>query len=108
MIVPLDAELGAGEVYAAFDRLCTPRTEEELSAIAAKFRAGLGQYLNDLEAPARALCPAIDPAIAALHAVGVRHPMVTGSGPTVFGYSQDPRGAVLRLHAAGYPRALVA
>jgi hypothetical protein len=33
--------------------------------------------------------------------------MVTGSGPTVFGVSDDPE-AVQRLHAAGYPRAVAA
>ncbi len=33
--------------------------------------------------------------------------MVSGSGPTVFGLSDDPE-AVARLHEAGYPRAVVA
>ncbi len=108
VILPVDAQLGAGEVYAAFDRLCTPRTGAELAAIEQRFRDGMGQYLNDLAAPARALCPAIEPAIDALHAVGVRHPTVTGSGPTVFGWSQEPAEAVARLHAAGHPRAVVA
>ena len=108
VILPVDAQLGAGEVYAAFDRLCTPRTDEELAEIAAKFRTGMGQQLNDLERPARALCPAIEPAIEALHSVSVRHPMVTGSGPTVFGFSQEPLEAVARLHAAGHVRAVAA
>ena len=33
--------------------------------------------------------------------------MVSGSGPTVFGISDDPE-VVARLHAAGYPRAVAA
>jgi len=107
IIVPLDAELGAGEVYRAFDALATPRTPEELEAAAARIRAGAFEYVNDLEGPARRLCPAIDPALEALRAAGVAHPMVTGSGPTVFGISDDP-GAAARLHAAGYPRAVAA
>ena len=51
--------------------------------------------------------PRIDQALDALRAVGVEHPMVTGSGPTVFGISDDPE-AVARLQAAGYPRATAA
>jgi hypothetical protein len=33
--------------------------------------------------------------------------MVSGSGPTVFGFSDDP-DVVARLRAAGYPRAVEA
>jgi 4-diphosphocytidyl-2-C-methyl-D-erythritol kinase len=106
IVVPLDAALGAGEVYTAFDALGPPRSAEELDEAAASLRAGeLLAPVNDLEAAARALCPAIDPALDALRAAGVDHPMVTGSGPTVFGLSDDP-DSVPRLHAAGYPRAV--
>jgi 4-diphosphocytidyl-2-C-methyl-D-erythritol kinase len=108
IVVPLDAELGAGEVYRAFDELQTPRTPEELAHAAQRIRAGEPfEYVNDLERAARRLCAAIDPALEALREIGVEHPMVTGSGPTVFGTSDDP-DAVLRLHAAGYPRAIAA
>jgi 4-diphosphocytidyl-2-C-methyl-D-erythritol kinase len=108
IVVPLDAELGAGEVYRAFDELGIARTPEELEAAAATIRAGgTFDYVNDLETAARTLCPAIDPALEALREVGVEHPMVTGSGPTVFGISADP-DALARLHAAGYRRAVAA
>ena len=107
IVVPLDAELGAGAVYTAFDALATARTPEELEAAAARIRTGEFEYVNDLEAPARALCPAIDPALEALRAAGVEDPMVTGSGPTVFGISDDPE-VLERLRAAGYPRACAA
>ena len=108
VVVPLDAELGAGQVYAEFDARDTPRTPEELEAAAQRIRAGEPfEHVNDLEPAARRLCPAIDPALEALRNVGVQRPMVTGSGPTVFGLSDDPE-AVQRLHAAGYPRAVAA
>jgi 4-diphosphocytidyl-2-C-methyl-D-erythritol kinase len=108
IVVPLDAALTAGEVYRAFDEHFTPRTPDELVAAAAAIRAGeTFEYVNDLEAPARRLCPAIDPALEAMRENGVEHAMVTGSGPTVFGISDDP-DVVARLHAAGYPRAVAA
>lgn len=108
IVVPLDAELSAGEVYRAFDALATPRTADELAHAAERIREGGSfEHVNDLEGPARALCPAIDPALEALRAAGVRHPMVSGSGPTVFGLSDDPE-TVARLHAAGYARAVAA
>ena len=107
IVVPLDAQLSTADVYRAFDATATPRSPEELAAAAERIRAGELDYVNDLEAAARALCPAIDPALAALRAIGVEHPMVTGSGPTVFGLSDDP-DAVARLRAAGYPRAVAA
>jgi 4-diphosphocytidyl-2-C-methyl-D-erythritol kinase len=109
VIVPLDAALGAGEVYRAFDVLGLARSDEELAEAAERLRAG-GDVpaVNDLEAPARRLCRAIDPALEALATAGAEHPMVTGSGPTVFGRSDDPERAVARLRAAGYARATAA
>ncbi len=106
IVVPLDAHLGAGEVYREFDARDTPRTPEELEAAAAAIRAGELTPINDLEAAARRLCPAIDAALEALRAAGVEHPMVTGSGPTVFGVSDDPE-ALAKLKRA-YPRAVAA
>jgi 4-diphosphocytidyl-2-C-methyl-D-erythritol kinase len=107
IVVPLDAELSAGAVYNAFDALATPRTTDELDHAAERIRQGDFEHVNDLEGPAKALCPAIEPALEALREAGVAHPMVSGSGPTVFGLSDDP-DAVARLHAAGYPRAVAA
>jgi 4-diphosphocytidyl-2-C-methyl-D-erythritol kinase len=108
IVVPLDAELSAGQVYGEFDARDRARTSEELEDAAQAIRAGEPfAYVNDLEPAARRLCPAIDPALEALREIGVEHPMVTGSGPTVFGISHDP-DAVATLHAAGYPRAVAA
>jgi 4-diphosphocytidyl-2-C-methyl-D-erythritol kinase len=105
VILPLDAALSTAAVYAAFDAHGTPRSARELADAADRLRAGESILTNDLEPVARRLCPAIEPALDALRAAGVEHPMVTGSGPTVFGFSDDPE-AVARLHAAGYPRAV--
>jgi 4-diphosphocytidyl-2-C-methyl-D-erythritol kinase len=107
VIVPLDAHLSAGAVYKEFDAHDTPRTPEELEHAAQRLREGATMPVNDLEPAARRLCPAIDPALEALREAGIDHPMVSGSGPTVFGISDDPE-AVRRLHAAGYPRAVAA
>jgi 4-diphosphocytidyl-2-C-methyl-D-erythritol kinase len=108
VVVPLDAQLTAAEVYREFDARDTPRTPEELVAAAQRIRdSGSFEAVNDLEPAARRLCPLIDPALEALRALGVEHPMVSGSGPTVFGVSADP-DVIGRLHAAGYPRALAA
>lgn len=105
IVVPLDAELGAGEVYKAFDALGTARGPDELEAAARAVRAGEPfEPVNDLEPAARRLCPAIDPALEALRGLGVEHPMVTGSGPTVFGLGGDP-DTVARLQELGYHRA---
>jgi len=104
VVVPLDAELSAGAVYAKFDELGLARSPQELDAAAHAIRQGRFEPVNDLEPAARALCPAIDRALDALRRAGVAHPMVSGSGPTVFGVSDDP-DAVIRLREAGYPRA---
>jgi 4-diphosphocytidyl-2-C-methyl-D-erythritol kinase len=108
VVVPLDAALGAGEVYREFDARDRPRDSGELEDWASRLRAGEPPPpVNDLEAAARRLCPAIDRALEALRDAGVRDPLVTGSGPTVFGFSDDP-DAPRRLQAAGYARAQAA
>jgi 4-diphosphocytidyl-2-C-methyl-D-erythritol kinase len=106
IVVPLDAALGAGAVYREFDARDTPRTPEALDEAATAIRTGRVMPVNDLEPAARRLCPAIDPALEALREAGVAHPMVTGSGPTVFGISDDP-DALARIQAR-YPKAVAA
>jgi 4-diphosphocytidyl-2-C-methyl-D-erythritol kinase len=106
IVVPLDAALGAGEVYREFDARDTPRTPDELDAAAEALRRGELSYVNDLEPAARRLCPLIEPALAALRDVGAEHAMVTGSGPTVFGLSGDPEA--LAFIRRRYPRAVAA
>jgi 4-diphosphocytidyl-2-C-methyl-D-erythritol kinase len=105
VIVPLDAHLSTAAVYAEFDARDRPRATEELDHWAERLRGGEPPpAVNDLQAAARRLCPAIDDALEALAAAGVQRPLVTGSGPTVFGFSDDPE-APARLRAAGYARA---
>jgi 4-diphosphocytidyl-2-C-methyl-D-erythritol kinase len=105
VIVPFDAHLSTRDVYTEFDARDRARGTDELAHWAGRLRAGEPPpAVNDLQAAARRLCPAIDRALEALHAAGVDRPLVTGSGPTVFGFSDDPE-APERLHAAGYTRA---
>ena len=105
VIVPLDAHLSTAAVYGEFDARDRPRSPDELDDWAERLRAGEPPpAVNDLQAAARRLCPQIDRALEALNEAGVHRPLVTGSGPTVFGYSDDPE-APARLRAAGYDRA---
>jgi 4-diphosphocytidyl-2-C-methyl-D-erythritol kinase len=104
IVVPLDAELSAGAVYREYDAHFAPR--DDLQAQAQRIRGGALTHVNDLEGPAKNLCPAIEPVLAALREAGVRHGMVSGSGPTVFGVSDDP-DALATLQRA-YPRATFA
>jgi 4-diphosphocytidyl-2-C-methyl-D-erythritol kinase len=113
VIVPLEAALSTPAVYRAFDELGSARGAEELEAIAARLTADeLPDELlvNDLQDAARALCPAIGPALEAVRATGARHAMVSGSGPTVFGLYDDEDAARAGAAAltAAYPRAVAA
>jgi 4-diphosphocytidyl-2-C-methyl-D-erythritol kinase len=103
VVVPLEAELSAAQVYRDFDAHDTPRTPEELDAAARGIREGRYVAVNDLERAARRLCPLIDPALAALREAGAAHVMVSGSGPTVFGMGGD----IARLRRS-YPQAVTA
>lgn len=93
LIVPSAHRLGTPEVYAEHDRLGLGRDGDELDRLSGQVpgaaRAGslLSERLlhNDLEAPARSLCPPIGDALADVRASGAVRAMVSGSGPTVFG-----------------------
>jgi 4-diphosphocytidyl-2-C-methyl-D-erythritol kinase len=108
VIVPLDAALSTADVYRTFDALGGGRDPAELAELEAHAVAGDTPPHNDLESAARRLCPAIGPALEALAAAGVEHPMVSGSGPTVFGVAQDAERAAEAMRAAGYRRTLAA
>jgi 4-diphosphocytidyl-2-C-methyl-D-erythritol kinase len=100
VIVPSPHALSTPEVYRAFDRLGTPRSEEELEYARAAALAGEPPPpVNDLQDAARALCPAIDDAL-------FPGAMVSGSGPTVFARFDSP--AVAREVAATIPGAIAA
>jgi 4-diphosphocytidyl-2-C-methyl-D-erythritol kinase len=80
VIVPSPHALSTPEVYAAFDRLGTACSADELERAADAARRGEPPpAVNDLQDAARELCPQIDDVLAALPGA-----MVSGSGPTVF------------------------
>ena len=93
LIVPSAHTLATPAVYAEFDRLALGRDHDELDRLsgqvpgAARDGSLLAERLlhNDLEAPARSLCPPIGDALADVRASGAVRAMVSGSGPTVFG-----------------------
>jgi 4-diphosphocytidyl-2-C-methyl-D-erythritol kinase len=103
VILPSQRALSTADVYREADRLGV-RDPAELERLEAEVRAGPLPAVNDLQAPARSLCPAIDAALAAVRAAGAEHALVSGSGPTVFGLFADAERA--RVAAAEHPRAL--
>jgi 4-diphosphocytidyl-2C-methyl-D-erythritol kinase len=87
LVLPVDAALSTAAVYARADagRL---RTLGELAEARERLRARdvlAGPAENDLGAPARALCPAIDGALRDAAVAGADDILVSGSGPTVLG-----------------------
>ena len=104
VIVPSAETLSTPAVYGEFDRLGGARPEAELAAREQEARAGEPPPpVNDLQDAARSLCAAIDPVLEEVAAAGADHTLVSGSGPTVFGYFHDPeqaRAAAERLPGA--------
>jgi 4-diphosphocytidyl-2-C-methyl-D-erythritol kinase len=100
LVLPVDAELATGGVYAEADRLglgrrpreLTERRRELLAAWSAPAPApgSWGPVTkellhNDLQSAAIALCPGIDEALAQAREEGADLAFVSGSGPTVVG-----------------------
>jgi 4-diphosphocytidyl-2-C-methyl-D-erythritol kinase len=93
LVLPADGHLSTAAVFAEADRLGLPRSAEELgerlAAVAAAVVEGHGLtpdlMVNDLEAAARSLYPAIDEALGEATAAGADIALVSGSGPTVIG-----------------------
>jgi 4-diphosphocytidyl-2-C-methyl-D-erythritol kinase len=100
VILALPHALATADVYRAFDELRAGRDAGELAELE---RAGDGLPVhNDLQDPARALCPAIDNALAAVASAGAVHVLVSGSGPTVVGLFPDAeRGAAAARDLGG-------
>ena len=100
LIVPSAHALSTPDVYAEFDRLGLGRDPDELDRLSGQVPGAacdsslLAERLlhNDLEAPARSLCPPIGDALADVRASGAVRAMVSGSGPTVFGVFPGPDG----------------
>jgi 4-diphosphocytidyl-2-C-methyl-D-erythritol kinase len=108
LIVPSAHALSTPAVYTEFDRLALGRDPDELDRLsgqvpgAARDGSLLAERLlhNDLEAPARSLCPPIGDALADVRAAGAVRAMVSGSGPTVFGLFAGPEGVAHAQAAA--------
>ncbi len=96
VIVGVDAELRAGDVYAEADRLGLARDRLGLARALTRVQAALSaeavleRVQNDLQDAARSLCPAVDEALEAALAAGADQAIVSGSGPTVLAlFSED-------------------
>ncbi len=113
VLLPDGGGLGTADVFREADRLGLGRDDEELAALAARLReaAGAGAsplsysdlLVNDLEAPARSLRPAIGDALDALRGAGAPAALLSGSGPTAVGLFPDLAAA--RAAAAALDRA---
>jgi 4-diphosphocytidyl-2-C-methyl-D-erythritol kinase len=98
LVLPSDAELATADVYREFDRQGLARDPADLAARLREVSTAAADLpdeliVNDLEPATRALCPAIDEALATARQVGAHHALVCGSGPTVVGLFADLRGA---------------
>jgi 4-diphosphocytidyl-2-C-methyl-D-erythritol kinase len=90
LILPSSERLATADVYREADRQGLSRPTPERAARRGALLAALDEgelpaelLVNDLEPAARALCPAIEPALQAAREAGAGHAMVSGSGPTV-------------------------
>ena len=100
LVLPSAHTLSTPAVYAEFDRLGLGRDRDELDRLSGQVPGAATQHSllaerllhNDLEAPARSLCPPIGDALADVRAAGAVRAMVSGSGPTVFGLFPGEQG----------------
>jgi 4-diphosphocytidyl-2-C-methyl-D-erythritol kinase len=115
LVLPAAEPLATADVYRRADERGLARDagalQERLRAVEAH-GADLPDDLviNDLEPAARALCPAVDHALAAVRAAGADRALVCGSGPAVVGLfrrADAARGAAVAL-ADRSPRPILA
>jgi 4-diphosphocytidyl-2-C-methyl-D-erythritol kinase len=102
LVLPSPAALSTAAVYAEADRR-TLRTPAQLARACEALRQAdvlASGVENDLQDPARALCPAIDGALAEAAAAGADELLVSGSGPTVLGLFAGEAGADRAREAA--------
>ena len=93
VIVPAGEALATPDVYAQADRLGSLRSPAELAHLQSRLWAAFGAaqrlpdelLVNDLQAAAVSLCPAIEGALDAVLRAGAEQAFVSGSGPTVAG-----------------------
>ncbi len=103
LVLPSPEALSTAAVYAQADRLGSPRSAEALAALERLDPQQL-EGVNDLEAAALSLEPAIAVSLERARAGGARHALVSGSGPTVIGLFDTPLAAgeaAAALRAAG-------
>jgi 4-diphosphocytidyl-2-C-methyl-D-erythritol kinase len=99
VLLPDGGGLSTAAVFAEADRLRLGREPGELEELAAQLRAAAGAgssplaypelLVNDLEAPARSLRPAIGDALDELCEAGAPVAILSGSGPTAVGLFPD-------------------
>jgi 4-diphosphocytidyl-2-C-methyl-D-erythritol kinase len=117
LLLPDGGGLSTAAVFAEADRLGAGREAEELEPLAARLReaAGAGAsplsypelLVNDLEAPARSLRPAIGDALEELREAGAPVALLSGSGPTAVGLFPDLAAARAAAEAIGRDDAIV-
>jgi 4-diphosphocytidyl-2-C-methyl-D-erythritol kinase len=120
-LVPVAAALSTPVVYAEADRLGLPRRLDELGRRHERLRAALSAerrvpdelLVNDLQAAAISLCPAIEPALADVRAHEPDRVLISGSGPTVVGlwwgeHARRRAEAAIAALRADHPGATVA
>lgn len=103
------AGLSTAAVYAR----CTPDAGRRGTArlladalSAGRFRGAIPLMHNDLESPARSLCPDVERLLDALSRAGAPHPMLTGSGSACFAIvrsATEARRVAARLDMGGWP-----
>ena len=109
LVLPAAAALSTAAVYAQADRIGAARGAGELEELHAALARELADgaalpaadlLANDLQDAARALCPAIDAALAQARAAGADVALLSGSGPTVLGLFAGPDGSARAAAAA--------
>jgi 4-diphosphocytidyl-2-C-methyl-D-erythritol kinase len=109
LVLPAAAALSTAAVYAQADRIGVARPVDELEELHAALARALADgaalpaadlLANDLQEAARALCPAIDAALAQALVAGADVALVSGSGPTVLGLFAGPDGPARAAAAA--------
>jgi 4-diphosphocytidyl-2-C-methyl-D-erythritol kinase len=115
LVLPAAVPLSTADVYREADRMGLPRERDALRERLREVETRAADLpdeliVNVLEPAARALCPAIDEALAAVRGAGADRALVCGSGPTVVGLFRRvdaARGAAVAL-AGRHPRPLLA
>jgi 4-diphosphocytidyl-2-C-methyl-D-erythritol kinase len=117
VLLPDGGGLATADVFAEADRLGLGRPQEELDELAGQLREAAGAgvsplsyaelLVNDLEAAARSLRPAIGAALEELREAGAAVTLLSGSGPTAVGLFADIAAARAAAEAIDRDDAIV-